>query len=894
MAAALGVLMGNKIKAGAIMVAQNLILKEGIGLRLKEAVVSKAAAIQEEYLAFAKAKGTKATNLATLATYAWNKALAANPVGLVIAAISALVGAIRLYDKYSAESQRLEEHKTAVLEEVKKANESLTKSYEDQSAAISDYTKLSIQQRDALIQQVDSTLKLAEAELILLKAKRDSVAQDNYRLNTGQKIMAFFLGANAMGYEAVKSLKNSADATSEMDTELASLQARITELQDQKFSLDDIVYAESHADEIALDTLANIEEKIRLYQVALKNAAFESEEFYRILGKIKDAEKIQTQLTVSVDTELNVDSGSLQQSIHSSVDQVQEAIDTFHQEAYVKTLSANQQEIQAIREKYDKYIQMARDNLEQVRTLEALRDEELTQKSDEQIAKAKENFDALKIQKDEFLSELHTKTLDDRSKELLENQNHWNSVKSQLKAFHSQGVITEQEYAKILMNITRLSREDQRKINTEFDQKEIQGNAAKNQAILEANTEALQGTLGTFSNAIGAIGLLFDQQSEEFRAVAIFQATVDTFAAAVAAYKSTVTIPIAGPTLAPIAAATAVAFGLAQVAKISMAEYREGGYTGEGAPSQVAGVVHKEEYVVPAYMMENPLVKSYVQEIEELRTTKGYKEGGHVGGGNYRISPSIVKDPQVQRAQKIIELITQNPVLNQDTSSLDVFLGFNAIISDLKNSYTDTRELLRERDEIVKSIEKEKSLVSVSQINNSVSSETVKSLDQKIETVYDSYSEKISKSETVLSHLQQVAAKRDQQILATLRYTADNPEGETSETYSMDSSGSSVENRHYQSNLSVDRSSVYHINTDNIRGIDVPSVKNSLSVSPVTPVINMPDYPSFPQQQTPEELLAMLEKLMKKLDDPIHANVSWWDIKQKNDDFDKIKKAIGI
>ena len=94
--------------------------------------------------------------------------------------------------------------------------------------------------------------------------------------------------------------------------------------------------------------------------------------------------------------------------------------------------------------------------------------------------------------------------------------------------------------------------------------------------------------------------------------------------------------------------------------------------------------------------------------------------------------------------------------------------------------------------------------------------------------------------------------------------------------------------------MQLDRSLAYQINTREIRGINVPSAKDSLQISPVAPVVNIPEFPRYPEQQVPAELTEMLGKLLKKLDDPIQANVSWWDIKKKNDDFDKIRKAIGV
>lgn len=71
--------------------------------------------------------------------------------------------------------------------------------------------------------------------------------------------------------------------------------------------------------------------------------------------------------------------------------------------------------------------------------------------------------------------------------------------------------------------------------------------------------------------------------------------------------------------------------------------YAEGGYTGDGDRYEVAGVVHRGEYVVPKPIMRNPKVVDAVGTIEAIRrqqgrttastapwAAKGYAEGGQV------------------------------------------------------------------------------------------------------------------------------------------------------------------------------------------------------------------------------------------------------------------------
>ena len=72
--------------------------------------------------------------------------------------------------------------------------------------------------------------------------------------------------------------------------------------------------------------------------------------------------------------------------------------------------------------------------------------------------------------------------------------------------------------------------------------------------------------------------------------------------------------------------------------------YSEGGYTGDGGRYEVAGVVHRGEYVVPMPIMEDPRVIDAVGTIEAIRQNKrlatgaapsfseGYADGGPVTG----------------------------------------------------------------------------------------------------------------------------------------------------------------------------------------------------------------------------------------------------------------------
>jgi len=84
-----------------------------------------------------------------------------------------------------------------------------------------------------------------------------------------------------------------------------------------------------------------------------------------------------------------------------------------------------------------------------------------------------------------------------------------------------------------------------------------------------------------FAHFLNHISSLSSSKNKEMAAVgkaaAITQATIDTYAAGTAAYKSLAGIPVVGPVLAAAAAATAIAAGLANVARIRGVQLAEGG-----------------------------------------------------------------------------------------------------------------------------------------------------------------------------------------------------------------------------------------------------------------------------------------------------------------------------
>ena len=111
-------------------------------------------------------------------------------------------------------------------------------------------------------------------------------------------------------------------------------------------------------------------------------------------------------------------------------------------------------------------------------------------------------------------------------------------------------------------------------------------------------------------------------------AMQVIQAVAQTATNALNAYGSAAAIPVVGYILAPIAAAMAVAAGAIQIAAIKKQQqaseaqgYMTGGFTPEGKPDEVAGVVHKGEWVASQRLVNNPRTRPLLEALDYAQRT---------------------------------------------------------------------------------------------------------------------------------------------------------------------------------------------------------------------------------------------------------------------------------
>ena len=179
------------------------------------------------------------------------------------------------------------------------------------------------------------------------------------------------------------------------------------------------------------------------------------------------------------------------------------------------------------------------------------------------------------------------------------------------------------------------------------------------QALLEIDQEYARARMQVFANIADGTASVFGQLAdlastfgrkgfEAYKAFAIAQALISIPGTAIKAYESTAAIPVVGPFLAPIAAATAVAIQLRQVAQIRAAQppgRRFGGSVAAG------GLYEVSESGTPEVYRDSRTSRSYLLpgnagEVVPLGSGGG---GGAAGGGALNLNVQVIN--QVANAQ---------------------------------------------------------------------------------------------------------------------------------------------------------------------------------------------------------------------------------------------------
>ena len=119
-----------------------------------------------------------------------------------------------------------------------------------------------------------------------------------------------------------------------------------------------------------------------------------------------------------------------------------------------------------------------------------------------------------------------------------------------------------------------------------------------------------------------------NEANKKMFAMQVIQAVAQTATNAINAYGSAAAIPLIGFILAPIAAASAIAAGMLQVAAIKKQQqaseaqgYATGGFTPDGSPDEPVGVVHAGEWVASQKLVKNPVTRPLLEALDYAQRT---------------------------------------------------------------------------------------------------------------------------------------------------------------------------------------------------------------------------------------------------------------------------------
>ncbi|HCI4072930.1 TPA: hypothetical protein NO423_004123 [Salmonella enterica subsp. enterica serovar Infantis] len=463
---------------------------------------------------------------------------------------------------------------------------------------LSDKFGITNQEAEALVPLLASVQKNASPENI--KALSDETARLNDKYQGTNSELVKFNGELFKNIGQMQDAASKADALSGSQDKLGnsvnSTTQRLKEQNDQiikNVQIGNLADKERYAAQAQADKEAFAKrEGVTKEQIAAYNAA-RDEEARQDIQRVKDMEaKRAAAEQKAADTRASQQAKRAETEAQRQQNAARNFLDTLQRQ--------NQDELAAIdaqeQQKLEK-LQAFRDNetisqqqFEEAKTQIALdadakRNEILQRQTEERI---KKQFSA-----DAFVAQMQALA----DSEFAELDRQYEIRLQKLNDFHTQGFIAEDKYQQTLSAI-----------NDEY-------------ALSRAKA-----TGDAFGDMAGNIGAALGEASTAYKAFAIAQATIATYTSAIEAYKSTAAIPVVGPFLAPVAAAAAVAAGMANIGKIRSAR-EQGGNLAAGQASTIAE--RRAEVIVPASA-------SRVRTAEQMRQIMG-ENSGKSGGENITI-----------------------------------------------------------------------------------------------------------------------------------------------------------------------------------------------------------------------------------------------------------------
>ena len=173
-------------------------------------------------------------------------------------------------------------------------------------------------------------------------------------------------------------------------------------------------------------------------------------------------------------------------------------------------------------------------------------------------------------------------------------------------------------------------------------------------------------------------------------AMQVIQAVAQTATNALNAYGSAAAVPVVGYILAPIAAAMAVAAGAIQIAAIKKQQqaseaqgYQSGGFTPEGKADEVAGVVHKGEWVASQRLVNNPRTRPVLEALDYAQRTNT------IGSITAADVSRTITAPAVLAAQPQAPTVVNNTYATSSDKTDEVLTSLTSELNSLRSRLSE-------------------------------------------------------------------------------------------------------------------------------------------------------------------------------------------------------------
>ena len=462
--------------------------------------------------------------IVTAGQWLWNIAMAANPIGAIVAAVAALIAAGIMLINYFKESSAENAKNTAAVEANKKALDNQTKSLEKNASSFDKKQKQELAMAKASGMSAEAIraleLKLIDEKIAYEKSAR-AIAFNTYEKN--KNYLASLKAADADEDLIKKQTELTNESVKQVNKQNENLKKAFDEKKDiQNRHQVEIRQSQTNHNKEVADKNKEANNKAR--EEAKEAAKKKEEEEKAALKKIAD------------------------DKLAADMDSAKKAMEILNE------LKPKETPAEKENREYQEKLEILKAN--------KLSTEELTRQHLDNIQQIEND---IKLKNDEKAAAELEKKINDQTTSYDEKIA---AIDAEQALFQSQldnKLITEEQYN------DKTKKLSDTRVNIDKAEK-----AAK-----AANLKAVGDLLGNVASLLG-------ESTAAGKAAAVAQATISTYQAAVSSYNSLSGIPIVGPALGAVAAGVAVASGIANVNKILSVQTPGGGGGGGTAPTAAA------------------------------------------------------------------------------------------------------------------------------------------------------------------------------------------------------------------------------------------------------------------------------------------------------------------